>query len=94
MATMHNRQKLSRFLEKTLKEKDKFQSVALKISEFGLVQMTRKRSGKTLVNQLTNVCPCCSGKGHVKSVQTISFKLLREFKEEFIREKMSRTILF
>ncbi len=93
MATIHNRQKLSRFLEKTLKEKDKFQSVALKVSEFGLVQMTRKRSGKTLVNQLTNMCPCCSGKGHIKSVQTMSFKLLREFKEEFIRKNMSGGIV-
>jgi ribonuclease G len=92
MAIMNNRQKLSRFLEKNLKEKDKYQSVTLKVSEFGLVQMTRKRSGKTLINQLTNVCPCCSGKGHVRSVQTMSFDVLQEFKEEFIRKNMTGSV--
>src|SRR5690606_34208443 len=54
MTIAGNRQKLFKFFEKTLKERDKFQSVVLKISEFGIVQMTRKRSGKSLVQQLTN----------------------------------------
>ncbi len=49
MAIPSNRQKLFNFLEKTLREQDKFQSVVLKVSEFVLVQMTRKRSGKTLI---------------------------------------------
>ncbi len=53
MASSNYKQKLFKFLEKTLKERDKFQSVVLRVSEFGLVQMTRKRSGKTLVSQLT-----------------------------------------
>ncbi len=48
MSSGANKQKLFRHFEKMLKEKDKFQSVVLKISEFGLVQMTRKRSGITL----------------------------------------------
>ncbi len=55
MAAPGNRQKLFYYLEKTLREEDKFQSVVLKVSEFGLVglvQMTRKRSGKTLIQQL------------------------------------------
>jgi len=56
MASSGNRQKVFSFLKKILKERDKFQSVVLKISEFGLVQMTRKRTGKTLVNELTNDC--------------------------------------
>ncbi|HSW73890.1 MAG TPA: Rne/Rng family ribonuclease, partial [Candidatus Limnocylindria bacterium] len=60
MATSNNRQRLFRHFEKILKERDKFQSVVLKVSEFGLVQMTRKRSGKTLVQQLTENCSCCS----------------------------------
>src|SRR5207249_1152215 len=79
MAIQSNRFKLSRFLEKTLKEKDKYQSVTLKISEFGLVQMTRKRSGKTLLQQLTKVCHDCSGLGFVKSIPSISFQVLRHF---------------
>ncbi len=86
MASSGNRQKLSRVLEKMLKEKDKFQSVALKVSEFGLIQMTRKRSGKTLQQQLTNVCPKCTGCGYVKSISSISFYILHQFKEEAVRK--------
>lgn len=88
MANQSNRLRLSRFLEKTLKEKDKFQSVTLKISEFGLVQMTRKRSGKTLLQQLTNLCQDCNGYGFVKSVPSISFQVLRQFKEEVQRKNL------
>lgn len=81
MAMASNRQKLFKFFEKVLKEEDKFQSVVLKVSEFGLVQMTRKRSGKTLVQQLTDDCPCCHGSGFIKSLQTECYSILRKLKE-------------
>ena len=41
MTEAHNRQRLFTLFEKTLKEYDKYQSVVLKVSEFGLLQMTR-----------------------------------------------------
>lgn len=88
MASSSNRQKLSRFLEKTLKERDKYQSVTLKISEFGLVQMTRKRSGKTLTQQLMTVCPCCESLGYTKSISAVSFDVLKQFQEEFLNKNL------
>jgi len=88
--TIHgNRQKLFKFLEKTLKERDKFQSVVLKISEFGLVQMTRKRSGKTLVQQMTDTCHSCHGLGFVKSMQTETYAILRTLKEDLQNQQLS-----
>ncbi|MCX5922765.1 MAG: Rne/Rng family ribonuclease [Candidatus Dependentiae bacterium] len=81
MAISGNRQKLFKFFEKNLKEQDKFQSVVLKVSEFGLVQMTRKRSGKTLVQELTHDCPTCKGSGFIKSLQTECYWILRKVKE-------------
>lgn len=93
MASSNNRQKLSRFFEKILRERDKFQTVALKISEFGLVQMTRKRSGKTLVQQLTRVCDYCHSYGFVKSVPTVSYEVLQQFKDLIIREGIVGTIV-
>jgi len=92
MAHSSNRQKLSRHLEKCLKEKDKFQSVTLKISEFGLVQMTRKRSGKTLLQQLTNLCNTCNGCGFVKSIPSISFEILRTTKEEIRGKSLTGSV--
>ena len=91
MASAGNRQKLYRFLEKTLKEHDKFQSVVLKVSEFGLVQMTRKRSGKTLIQNLTETCSTCKGMGCIKSTRTEAFTLLRKVSDLLNAKKERKT---
>ncbi len=88
MSSGSNKQKLFRFFEKTLKEQDKFQSVLLKISEFGLVQMTRKRSGKTLIKELTDICKDCAGTGVTPSVRAESYALLRQLKEDLVQHKI------
>lgn len=93
MASNANRQKLYRFLEKTLKERDRFQSVVLKVSEFGLVQMTRKRSGRTLVQQMTEVCQVCSGLGHIRSIQTETFFILRKLRETISNIKTKEVLI-
>jgi ribonuclease G len=96
MSTGANRQKLFKFLEKMLKERDKFQSVVLKVSEFGLVQMTRRRSGKTLIQQMTQGCPSCHGSGVIKSLQTQAYTILRKLQEEIqsrnLRDSISVTM--
>ncbi len=92
MSNSANRQKLFKFFEKTLKEEDKFQSVLLKISEFGLVQMTRKRSGITLAKQLTDPCSSCHGTGAKPSVQAETFALLRHLKDELSNKKNKGTV--
>lgn len=92
MASASNRTKLFNFFEKMLRERDKFQSVVLKVSEFGLVQMTRKRSGKTLVQELTNDCSCCKGSGFVKSLQTECYELLRALKKDVTEAKIQKGV--
>ncbi|MEX0940373.1 MAG: Rne/Rng family ribonuclease [Candidatus Babeliales bacterium] len=93
MATAANRQKLLKFFEKTLKERDKFQSVLLKVSEFGLLQMTRKRSGKTLLQELMDTCIKCHGLGVVKSLQTQCYTLLAKIKKELEKHKNKAVII-
>ncbi len=93
MASNANRQKLFKFLEKTLKERDKFQSVVLKVSEFGLVQMTRKRSGKTLVQQLTEQCSTCYGSGFIKSVSTQCYMILRAVREDLEYRNLGNNLM-
>lgn len=92
MALHSNRQKLFRFFEKLLRERDKFQSVVLKISEFGIVQMTRKRSGKTLNQQLMQDCPTCHTLGFIPSVQSDAYLILRTIKQEFKTQKPSKKV--
>ncbi|MEW6758514.1 MAG: Rne/Rng family ribonuclease [Acidobacteriota bacterium] len=46
-------------------ERDRAKSRILNISEFGLVEMTRKRSRRNLDRVMTSVCPCCEGRGRL-----------------------------
>lgn len=92
MASGTNRQKLFKFFEKTLREHDKFQSVVLKVSEFGLVQMTRKRSGKTLVQQLTDTCKTCHGSGFVNSLETQAYQVLNKLEVDLADHKQLKLV--
>lgn len=93
MTNHSNKQKLFKHFEKALRERDKFQSVVLRVSEFGLVQMTRKRSGKTLIQQLTTQCSCCGGNGFIKSAQHESYAILRKLREALVRKLYSKKVI-
>ena len=81
-----NRHKLFHTFERTLKEQDKSQSVLLRISEFGIVQMTRKRTGKTLEKELTDNCSHCHGSGVIPSVQAECYNVLRNIQRHLTEE--------
>ncbi|HVR30139.1 MAG TPA: Rne/Rng family ribonuclease [Thermoanaerobaculia bacterium] len=59
-------------------EKDRARTRVLNISEFGLVELTRKRSRSDLLSQLAQSCPYCHGSGRVKSTATVCLELRRE----------------
>jgi ribonuclease G len=92
MGIYANRQKLFKFFERMLKEQDRLQSVLLRVSEFGLVQMTRKRSGKTLQQELTHACACCKGLGYMKSIQTESYAVLNKLKAQIAANKITTDV--
>ncbi len=71
-----DREKVSNSLQEFLK-KDKQKTNILKISELGLVQMTRKRTRESLTRTLCESCPYCEGKGFVKSEITVCYEILR-----------------
>ncbi len=57
----------------------------ISISDFsalGLIELTRKRTRESLNHQLCTTCPCCQGRGQVKSVRTICYEILREIVRE------------
>lgn len=58
--------------------KDKNRVNILKVSEFGLVQMTRKRSSESLSQVMCEPCLYCGGEGIVKSRQTICYEIFRK----------------
>lgn len=59
-------------------KKDKSRINILKLSEFGLVQMTRKRSCENLSQMMCEPCHCCGGDGVLKSRRTICYEIFRK----------------
>lgn len=59
-------------------KKDKSRINILKLSEFGLVQMTRKRSCENLNQLMCEPCHYCSGEGFLKSRRTICYDIFRK----------------
>jgi ribonuclease G len=76
-----HREKVHSALEEALKS-DKAKTNILKISELGLVEMTRKRVRESLGRTLCEPCPYCEGKGYVKSRITTSYEIFRELRRE------------
>jgi ribonuclease G len=71
-----DRKRVGDALAQALK-RDKARSSMLRISELGLVQMTRKRTRESLEEMLTEQCQKCHGRRVVKSVATLAADVLR-----------------
>ena len=66
-------------LEKHL-QKDRIKNNIVHFTDLGLVEMTRKRSGKPLAYYFQEVCPCCNGTGKIKSKDALIHELMKEIK--------------
>jgi ribonuclease G len=76
-----NRRKVYRRLQEALR-KDRAKAHITKISEMGLVEMSRKRTRESLGRMLTASCGYCEGKGYTKSTATVSSEILRQIRRE------------
>jgi ribonuclease G len=76
-----NRDKVFKALQDAL-GRDKAKTNVLKISELGLVEMTRKRVRESIGRMLTDPCPYCDGRGSVKSRVTVAYEIFREIRRE------------
>ncbi|KMM75295.1 ribonuclease G [Xanthomonas sp. NCPPB 1128] len=72
----HRRQVL-RTLEKAL-SRDHAKTTVYEFSPLGLVEMTRKRTVESLERQLSEPCPECSGRGSIKTAETVTYEIFRE----------------
>lgn len=81
MESMENREKVYQTLQESLGE-DRAKTNILKISDLGLVEMTRKRTHEDLVRYLTEACSYCEGRGYHKSKRTVCFEIFREIEKE------------
>ncbi len=76
-----NRRKVYRKLQEVLR-KDRAKAHITKISEMGLVEMSRKRTKESLGRHMTSSCSYCNGKGYTKSASTIAYEILRQIRRD------------
>lgn len=91
MSLEDHKEQLLRTLESSLVRAGSKSSIS-EVSSLGLVQMTRKRTRKSLEHTLSESCPTCSGKGMIKTAETVCYELFREILR-FARQFEARQFL-
>jgi ribonuclease G len=77
MADELHREEVFNALQEAVK-KDKSRANILKVSEFGLVQMTRKRDRENLSQMMCEPCMYCGGEGLLKSRRSLCYEIFRK----------------
>jgi ribonuclease G len=59
-------------------ERDRARTRVGKISSLGLIELTRKRTGESVTQEITEICPMCTGVGRIASKDTVSLWIERD----------------
>ncbi len=76
MRAEHHRRTVEETL-KTALRRDKARTKTLRVSEFGIIEMTRQRMQPSLKKRVYNDCPHCTGTGYVKTNETMGIDVMR-----------------
>ncbi|HEX9575268.1 MAG TPA: Rne/Rng family ribonuclease, partial [Myxococcales bacterium] len=87
-----NREKVFKTLQEALGA-DRAKTNVLKISDIGLVEMTRKRVRESVTRLTTESCPTCDGRGHVRSKTTIAYEIMREVQRAARKQREDQIIV-
>jgi ribonuclease G len=49
-----------------------------RVSSLGLIELTRKRTGESVTQEITEICPMCTGIGRIASKETVSLWIERD----------------
>ncbi len=77
MAEARHREQVLAALQAALAE-DHAHTQITQASPLGFVEMTRKRTRESLGHVMCRPCPCCDGRGFVKSPETVCYEIFRE----------------
>jgi len=86
-----------REVEKAFREavkSDRARSKILKISQFGIVEMTRQRMRPSLQSSTYLACPSCAGTGYVKSHESLAIEIIRLLNLSASKKQLKRIELF
>ena len=82
-----------RVIERTLRDavkRDRARTKILRISPFGLIEMTRQRIRPSLKRSVFKECPGCGGAGLVKSAESMSIEVIRKLLMATQGERVSK----
>ncbi len=88
-------QKHNRMVEKRFKEAIKADRARIqvgRISNFGLLELSRQRRRSGIVDGTTHTCPTCAGAGVVRSHEMAALRILRAIEGEAISGKVGRIV--
>jgi ribonuclease E len=84
-----NRRTVERCLRNALRN-DRAKTKVLRISSFGIIEMTRQRVRPSLEDSMHNVCPHCGGAGMIKSEESQALQVMRGLERAVAHEDVSR----
>jgi ribonuclease E len=90
-----NSQKNQREVEKRLEnacEMDRARIQMGRLSKFGLMEMSRQRLRPSLGEHTQIACPRCSGRGQIRSVESMALSILRLIEEEAMKDRTGRVV--
>jgi ribonuclease G len=79
MEDADDRKRLTDHFAKVL-ERDRARTRVGRISSLGLVEITRKRTGESVTEAITSICPMCEGRGRIASFDTVALWIEREMR--------------
>ena len=85
-----------RAVEKKMKDalkRDRARIQVGRISQFGLMEMSRQRRRTSLVEGSADICPHCQGTGHIRSIESSALVALRTLEEEGVRGRAAHVRL-
>lgn len=86
-------EKHRRGVERALREavkRDRARTKVLRISPFGLIEMTRQRIRPSLRRSIYEDCPCCDGVGQVKTSESMAIEVMRTLMTSASTESVRR----
>jgi len=91
MMSDKNQREVERRLHEALKI-DRARVQLSRISQFGLLEMSRQRLRPSLEESSQIVCPRCTGHGTIRSIESLALAVLRLIEEEAMKEKTGKVI--
>jgi ribonuclease G len=74
-------------------KKDRTKTHVVGLTGLGLVEMTRKKARQNLETTLYTECPCCKGRGHIQSPETMSLKIKREIRKKCAQQRIAENLI-